>query len=92
MRSSGKWKRMSEEIREKANHLCEVCRDRGAYTYNNLEVHHIIKVRENGDGLLDPLNTICLCVVHHKEADRGDIDADYLRMLARRREGIEDRG
>ena len=85
-RSSGAWRRKSEEIRERANHLCEVCRDRGAYTYRDLEVHHIVKLKDNSDGLLDNLNLICLCAPHHKEADAGKIDADYLRELARKRE------
>jgi 5-methylcytosine-specific restriction endonuclease McrA len=85
-RSKYKWTKKSEEIREKANYLCEVCRDKGTYTYNDLEVHHITKVREDKDKLLDNYNLICLCVKHHKQADRGELDKDYLLNLARKRE------
>jgi 5-methylcytosine-specific restriction endonuclease McrA len=89
-RSTRKWTEKSKEIREKANHLCEICRDRGAYIYEGLEVHHIIKVRDDGQGLLDDTNLLCVCTTHHKQCDRGEIDIDYQKMLARRREGLED--
>lgn len=85
-RSRYAWTKKSEEIRERANYLCEVCRDKGAYTYKDLEVHHITKVREDKGLLLDNYNLICLCVKHHKMADRGEIDSDYLSELARKRE------
>ena len=80
------WARKSLEIREKANYLCEVCRDKGVYTFNALEVHHIDKVKDQPEKLLDNYNLICLCVDHHKEADSGKLDKEYLRQLAVRRE------
>ena len=85
-RNTYAWELKSKEIRERANYLCEVCRDNNIYTYKNLEVHHITKIREDETLLLDNYNLICLCQQHHKEADRGNIDADYLRELARKRE------
>ena len=85
MRSTSAWKNKSREIRDDANNLCEVCFDQGVINYKRLEVHHIIKLRENADGLLDDLNLICLCEKHHKEADEGLISADYLRSLAKAR-------
>ena len=85
-RSSYAWTMKSKEIREKAHHLCEICKDRGVYVYEGLEVHHIVKVKENGEGLLDDRNLLCLCVSCHKKADRGEIDTEYQRELARRRE------
>jgi len=66
--------------------LCEICKDRGVYVYEGLEVHHIVKVKENGEGLLDDRNLLCLCVECHKKADRGEIDTEYQRELARKRE------
>lgn len=86
LRQTNKWKMKSEEIRERANYLCEVCRQTGRYTYNNLEVHHITKLSEDESGLLDNYNLICLCQRHHKDADSGAIPAEYLRQLARIRE------
>ena len=87
MRSSFAWTEKSREIREKAQYLCEVCRSLGIYTYNNLEVHHIEKVRDNPSLLLDDLNLICLCVEHHKQADAGEIPVSVLKQLASEREG-----
>lgn len=85
LRSSYDWTKKSKEIRESAQYLCEVCRDKGVYTYDNLEVHHIEKVRDNKDRLLDDNNLIVLCVKHHKDADAGRLDKDYLRKLAESR-------
>ena len=85
LRSKYAWTMKSRQIREDANNLCEVCLDRGVITYNGLEVHHIEKLRENVDGLLDDDNLICLCVAHHKEADNGDLDPNYLRQLVSKR-------
>ena len=83
-RSSYSWTKKSQDIKEQANHLCEVCKDRGVYTYNDLEVHHIEKLRDGGD-LLDDDNLICLCVEHHKQADNNEIDKEYLKQLAKNR-------
>ena len=89
LRSQYSWTKKSEEIRERANHLCEVCRNEGVYTYDNIEVHHIVKVRDDKSRLLDNENLICLCQEHHKQADKGQIETDYLFALARKREGHE---
>ena len=86
LRSTYSWTEKSKEIRERANHLCEVCRDRGQITYDNLEVHHIVKVTEDESRLLDNYNLICLCAAHHKQADNNEIDKIYLTELAARRE------
>ena len=87
LRNTNDWKKKSEEIREKAQGLCEVCRDKGIYTYKGIEVHHITKIRDDKEGLLDNYNLVALCQEHHKLADKGKIDKDYLRRLARQREG-----
>ena len=86
LRNTNDWKKKSEEIREKAQGLCEVCRDKGIYTYKNIEVHHIVKLRDDKEGLLDNYNLVALCQEHHKLADKGKLSQDYLRKLARKRE------
>lgn len=86
LRSTNKWTQKSIDIRTKANYLCEVCKDRGTLNYNNLEVHHIIKLKDDKQGLLDDYNLICLCSEHHKQADSGELSIDYLRNLAKARE------
>lgn len=87
LRNTHAWHKKAEEIKEKSNYLCEVCKQEGIYTYDNLEVHHITKLRDNKDLLLDDYNLICLCWKHHKLADSGHIKSDYLRKLAMTREG-----
>lgn len=85
LRSKYAWTKKAKQIKDDVNGLCEVCKAQGVYTYDNLEVHHIIKLRDNPNGLLDDDNLICLCTYHHKQADDGEIDADYLRILAKER-------
>lgn len=86
LRATYQWTQKSLEIRERANWLCEVCRDQGVITYDNLEVHHITSIRDDKTKLLDNLNLICLCEEHHTQAESGKLDSDYLRSLARKRE------
>lgn len=87
LRSKYAWTKKSKQIRQDANNLCEVCRDHGIYTYDNLEVHHVIKLRTDANGLLDDDNLICLCVEHHKQADAGELTKDYLLdLIAKRKE------
>lgn len=86
LRSSWAWNKKSREIRDKAQHLCEVCRDQGRYTHDHLEVHHIQKVSEHPERLLDDNNCICLCVEHHKDADAHALSDEYLYMLVHKRE------
>ena len=89
LRSRYAWALKSKEIKERSNYLCEVCKQEGIYTYENLEVHHITKVSENKDRLLDNTNLICLCQKHHKLADKNIIPKDYLEELAMIRENNE---
>ena len=91
-RSTFAWTLKSKEIRERAHYLCEVCRDQGEINYKDIEVHHIVKIREDSGGLLDNENLICLCQEHHKKADRNELPTSYLKALAKKREqgGIYD--
>ena len=90
LRNLNKWHCKSREIRERSLYLCSVCKDRGEIRADdNLEVHHIVKLRDDPSGLLDDDNLICLCTEHHKQADRGELSADYLRGLAQKRDNEE---
>ena len=86
LRRLNAWTKKSLEIRERANYLCEVCKTKGVYTYDGLEVHHIHKVKNNPELLLDNYNLITLCVECHKQADKGKLSTEYLEELARIRE------
>lgn len=86
LRSTQRWQDKSREIRDASRWLCAICEEEGIFNYNKLEVHHITKLRDDEEGLLDNYNLICLCKAHHEQADAGEIDAEHLRELARRRE------
>ena len=92
LRSTKRWTDKSIEIREASNYLCSVCLDEGILNYDNLEVHHIIKLQANQDLLLDNNNLICLCKYHHKQADEGKIDKDYLFSLVKKRDNTPNGG
>lgn len=85
-RSTYAWTLKSQEIRDKAHYLCEVCLAEGKINYKNIEVHHIVKLKDDRAGLLNNDNLICLCQEHHKKADKNEIAASYLKELARFRE------
>lgn len=85
LRSRYAWTKKAKQIKEDANGLCEVCKAQGVYTYDGLEVHHIQKLKDNPNGLLEDDNLITLCGYHHKQADAGELDVDYLRRLVKER-------
>lgn len=90
LRNTHNWHKKAEEIKQASNYLCSVCFDKGIYNYNNLEVHHIEKLRDRPERLLDNYNLICLCREHHKQADAEIIDKKYLIELAKKREDSQD--
>jgi 5-methylcytosine-specific restriction endonuclease McrA len=90
LRRRSSWTLKSREIRERSCYLCAVCKDRGeARADDNIEVHHIRKLRDYPDGLLEDNNLIALCTFHHKQADNNELDPDYLRQLAQKRDLVD---
>lgn len=89
LRSTNKWTKKSKEIRKASKWLCEICLEEGRYNYEDLEVHHITKLRDNEAGLLDNYNLVCLCKHHHELADAGKISAEHLQEIAKSREDAE---
>lgn len=85
LRATSRWKKKAKQIKEDSQGLCEVCKKEGRYTYEGLEVHHITKLRDDPDLLLDDTNLITLCSYHHKLADAGEIKEEYLRELVKER-------
>ena len=85
LRNTYRWRRKREQIKQDAHYLCEVCADQGHITTSHLEVHHIVKLNTAPDLLTDDDNLVCLCTTHHKQADAGEIDAIYLKQLAKKR-------
>lgn len=87
LRFTSRWKRKSLQVREDAHWMCEVCADLGRVTTDGLEVHHIDKLRDDPDGLVEDGNLVCLCRPHHRMADDGELSKGYLRGLAAKRIG-----
>lgn len=85
LRNTYKWHTKAEDIKKESKYLCSVCFEEGIYNYNNLEVHHITKIRDDKSKLLDDNNLICLCREHHKLADVGMLDKEYLLKLVQKR-------
>lgn len=86
------WKKKREEIKERDNYLCQVCLD-GLYpikdrVFNceNLEVHHIEKIKDRPDLALDNSNLITLDEYHHEMAEKGMISKEYLKKLVAKKE------
>ena len=59
-------------------YLCQVCLMNNMYTYNNLQVHHIIPINIDYSKRLDSDNLITLCTYHHNQAERGLITKEQL--------------
>lgn len=90
LRRRTSWTNKSREIRERSKYLCAVCLDKGeARADDDIEVHHIRKLRDYPEGLLEDDNLVCLCTLHHKQADNGILSAEYLRELAQRRDIVD---
>lgn len=85
LRSTSAWTNKSIQIKKDSKYLCAICLEEGVYNYNNLEVHHIEKLRDNKDKLLDDDNLICLCKEHHIQADNGTISKEHLLDLVEKR-------
>ena len=87
-RNTSRWQRKRKQIRERDNNLCQICLlnaygTHRMYTYDNIEVNHIIPINEDIDRALDDDNLICLCSHHHKMADKGIIPRSVMHALAR---------
>lgn len=78
-RNSKEWKHKSLEIKQRDNSFCVYCRIKeGHYTYDDIEVHHIVPLAEDWNKRLDNINLITLCRRHHELAEKGDIDKKIL--------------
>ncbi len=86
LRNTYLWHNKAVEIKEKSKYLCALCLEEGKATYESLEVHHIDKLSDKPERLLDNYNLICLCTEHHKEVEDNDSIKDRLFELARKRE------
>lgn len=87
---SKEWTAKSQEIKLLDSHCCLVCKSLGLVSPVYLEVHHIVKYRNDTSLRLDNNNLITLCVNHHKMADTNKIQASELyRLIEQYRDTIE---
>lgn len=86
LRNTNKWHKKAEEIKQRSGYLCELCKQDHRYTYDNLEVHHIDKLKDKPERMYDDYNLICLCKQHHMEVENNIDIKDYLFELVRLRE------
>ena len=77
-RNTNAWINKREQIKKRDKYLCQVCLKNGIYTYNNLQVHHIIPINIDYSKRLDSDNLITLCTYHHHQAEKGLITKEQL--------------
>lgn len=75
------WNEKSQEIKRLDSYRCLVCQSLGLISPVYLEVHHIIKYRNDATLKLDNSNLITLCIAHHKQADTNKIASSELYRL-----------
>ncbi|MGP1512760.1 MAG: HNH endonuclease [Gemella haemolysans] len=63
------------------SHCCLVCKSLGLISPVYLEVHHIIKFRNDSSLKFENDNLITLCIQHHKQADSNRISTNELHRL-----------
>lgn len=85
-RNTQAWKKKRNNIKERDKGLCQVCMRKlyntlKQYNYRDIEVHHIIPLRENYELRLEEDNLISLCKYHHELAEKGEIPRELLRSL-----------
>ena len=85
-RNTKAWQRKRDYIKDRDRGLCQVCMRKlyntiKQYNYTNIEVHHIIPLREDYELRMEEDNLISLCKYHHELAERGDIPRDVLKDM-----------
>ena len=78
-------------MKKRDGYLCQIClrkqyKTMKQYQSKELEVHHIIPLKEDISMGLEGENLITLCTYHHKMADRGEIPAHLLKEIATEQE------
>ncbi len=88
-RHTQRWKDMSLGIRARDKYICQYCwqHDHKISTAD-IEVHHIIPIREDYDRRLDADNLISLCRDCHERAECGQISRHTLIEYAKRQEAL----
>ena len=75
---SYQWKQNRKKINSRYKYLCHVCLNGKyeifySYTYDELEVHHIVPIEEDYNIRLDSNNLIKLYRMYHEMGEVGEI-------------------
>ncbi len=91
LRSSTKWHKKRQHIKERDNYLCqiyikELYGTKRKYNYKCLQVHHAIPIKSSEEIKLNDDNLITLCSMHHAMCDRGEIPYIKVREIIKEQE------
>lgn len=88
-RNTTLWRKKSAEIRKRDKGLCQVCirklyNTQQQYTFDTIEVHHIVPLNENPKRGLDNYNLLTVCKYHHNMCEvGGEIPREIQHMIAK---------
>ena len=80
-RNTNAWIKKRNQIKKRDKYLCQLCLKDNIYTYDNLQVHHIIPIAKDYNKKLDSDNLITLCRMHHEQVKKGIISKEELYEL-----------
>jgi 5-methylcytosine-specific restriction endonuclease McrA len=83
-RNTSMWRKKRTEIMQRDCNICRVCYTEHKITTTNLSVHHIISLEKNFELKLCNDNLITLCRFHHEQAEKGEIQPNYLFSLLKK--------
>lgn len=81
IRNKRSYIKASKYVKENSNYLCAVCLKNGVFNSENIETHHIEKIKEKPELAYDIDNLICLCKMHHLMAEIGMISKEVLHSI-----------
>lgn len=90
-RGTGSWKKKRDNIKQRDKYLCQICIRKlyntiKKYNYSDLEVHHIVPIKEDYSLRLEDTNLITICKYHHELAEQGTIPREELFAIAKHQE------
>lgn len=93
-RSTQAWQKKSKEIKQRDSYLCQVCirllyNTHNQYTYDGLQVHHAIPLREDFERRLDNDILLTMCERHHEMAEKESIPRKRILDIIREQEEKE---
>ena len=81
--NTSRWKKVREQVLKDSNYMCEVCMELGKLNHEDIQVHHVEKVKNNVEKMYDIDNLIVVCREHHNiiEEMTADEIINYVENL-----------